>query len=78
MDYALRYPLHPVNDTFPVLCQFLHAKVVEIHTVTVIFVVGLSVLRRQIIVRTDNHIVIVNKICSETIRKCFSERIVEL
>ena len=72
MNDTFRNPLHSLYDCLPILGEFLHASIVKINTVSVELAIRLSTLVGQIVIRADNHIVIVNKVCSKTICKCFS------
>ena len=78
MDQPIRDSLHSLYDCFPVLGQFLHPSVVQGDTVCIELGVRLTSIICEVIIGADNHIVVINEVCSQTVSKSFSEAVIEL
>ena len=78
MNHPVTDPFHPLNDRFPVLGQLLHPGVVEVDAVSVELAVRLTFLIAEVVVGADDDVVVVYKVCSETVSEGFPETVVEL
>ena len=78
MNESIRNPLHPLNNCFPVLCQFLHAGIIKVDTVSVELAIWLAGIVGEVVIGADDDIVIVNKVGPETVGKPFPKTVIEM